>query len=203
MGLSYYFAKLMKKIQLPAIRDSEIHRTARVGSGSNILKSKMGRYSYIGSYCTAAYCEIGSFCSVSDNCSIGGASHPLEWASTSPAMSAGKNILNANFSDLPYDAYQTTVIGHDVWIGQGCYIKSGVRLSTGCVIGMGSVVTKDVGPYEIWAGNPAKLIRKRFDDETVEALLESKWWELSDEDLRKAAPYADRPALFSQKAVKG
>lgn len=202
MKISYYFAKLMEKIQIAAIKDSVIHQKARVCSGCNILSCKIGRYSYIGKYSTAAHCEIGSFCSISDHCSIGGASHPLGWATTSPVMSAGKNCLKTNLSDRSYNAYSNTVIDHDVWIGAGCHIKAGVHLSTGCVIGMGSVVTKDVGPYEIWAGNPAKLIRKRFDDKTVEGLLKSEWWNMSEEELRELAPYFDRPDLLIEKVVK-
>lgn len=71
-----------------------------------------------------------------------------------------------------------TVIGNDVWIGQGAFIKAGVHIGTGAVIGMGAVVTHDVEPYKIWVGNPARLIRKRFDDEMVQQLLASKWWRI-------------------------
>lgn len=76
-----------------------------------------------------------------------------------------------------------TTIGNDVWIGSRAIILGGTNIADGAVIGSGSVVTKDIGPYEIWAGNPAKFIRKRFDDQTIEKLLESKWWDWSDEKL--------------------
>ena len=199
MSISYYFAKLLKKIRIAAVKDSEIDPKAHICSGSNVLGCKLGRYSYIGNDSTVTHCEIGSFCSVSDNCVIGGGSHPLDHVSSSPVFHSSKNCLNTNFCDIPYDAYAHTVIGHDVWIGAGCHIKAGVRLSTGCVVGMGSVVTKDIGPYEIWAGNPAKLIRKRFDDKTVERLLSSEWWTLPEERLRACAPYMDRPDEFLKK----
>ena len=92
-----------------------------------------------------------------------------------------------NFSNNDYNPYKETVIGNDVWIGTHCLIKSGVTIADGAVIGMGSVVTKDVGPYEIWAGNPAKLIRKRFDDETIDKLLKSQWWNWDDRKIQKCA----------------
>ena len=78
-------------------------------------------------------------------------------------------------------------------------IKSGVKIADGAVIGMGSVVTKDVGAYEIWAGNPAHLIRKRFDDETISKLLESRWWNWSDDKIRlNADKYNDVNAFLNK-----
>lgn len=202
MRISYYFAKVMERIQIAAVRDSDIHKKARICGGSNILGCKLGRYTYIGKESTVAHCEIGSFCSISNNCTIGDGSHPTNWVTTSPVMYGGRNILKTNFSYRNYDPYQKTMIDHDVWIGSGCHIKAGVHLSTGCVIGMGSVVTKDVGPYEIWAGNPARLIKKRFDDKTIEELLKSEWWNLPDDKLQKLAPYFDRPELLIEKVKR-
>ena len=198
MSLSYYFSKLIKKLQIPAIKDSEIDRKAKVCTGAHLLNSKVGKYSYVGNFTTVIDCEIGGFCSIADNCVIGGMSHPLDWVSTSPVMYSGRNCLRTNFSDLPYYASKHTVIENDVWIGDGCHIKAGVHLSTGCVIGMGSVLTKDVGPYEIWAGNPAKLIRKRFDDTTLDKLLKTKWWNWPDEKIKEFAQYASDPQRFTE-----
>lgn len=76
---------------------------------------------------------------------------------------------------------------------------SGVHIADGAVIGAGSVVTKDVGPYEIWAGNPARFIRKRFDDETIARLLASKWWDWEDEKLIKMGDYVTDPEKFLEK----
>lgn len=114
---------------------------------------------------------------------IGGANHPITWVSTSPVFHGGKNILRKNFATHEFETTKKTIIGNDVWIGNNCLIKSGINICDGAVIGMGSVVTKDVGPYEIWGGNPAKMIRKRFDDLTIEKLIQSKWWGLEDNDL--------------------
>ena len=84
-----------------------------------------------------------------------------------------------------YEIFQNTYIGNDVWIGEGVKIKAGVTIGDGAVVGMGSIVTKDLEPYGIYAGNPAKLIRRRFDDDTIEQLIKLKWWEWSDETIER------------------
>ena len=120
----------------------------------------MGRYSYCGYHCTLIRCRIGRFCSVADNVSIGLASHPMEWVSTSPAFYHGRDSIPKDLASLDYDpAPAETVIGNDVWIGAGTFIRPGVTVGNGAVVGMGSVVTRDVAPYTIVAGNPARVIR--------------------------------------------
>ena len=86
--------------------------------------------------------------------------------------------------------------GNDVWIGRGAFIKNGLTLGDGCGIGARSVVTKDVPPYAIVAGNPAKLIRYRFSEDIIEKLLELKWWELDDDFLR-LLPFEDMQKCIS------
>lgn len=195
--LSYYFSKLFKILLNPPMKNScNIHKTAKVGPASELNKVEIGRYSYMGSRCFMVKTKIGAFCSIADQVTVGGAEHPLEFVSTSPVFLKGKNILKKNFSCHNYEATKETVIGNDVWIGRNASVKSGVCISTGAVIGTNSMVTKDVGPYEIWAGNPARFIRKRFDDETVEKLLASEWWNYSDEELSKFADYVPDPKSF-------
>ena len=80
------------------------------------------------------------------------------------------------------------IIGNDVWIGQGVTILSGVTIGDGAVLATNSTVVKDVAPYEIVGGNPAKSIRKRFDDEIIALLLELRWWELPLDDIRQLIP---------------
>ena len=182
--LKFIIAKVLRKVlQLPAITNSNIHRTSRVCSGSHIVKSNINKYSYIGNQCSVIYTEIGSFSSIADNCYIGGAAHPIEWGSTSPVFHEGRNIMNKNFSNHTFKTSKRTKIGNDVWIGSNSLIKSGVIIGDGAIIGMGSVVTKDVEPYTIVGGNPAKVIRKRFDNKVIERLLEMKWWEWEDSKI--------------------
>lgn len=113
--------------------------------------------------------------------------------STSPVFHRGKNVLRVNFSNRKEPDVLRIIIDHDVWIGARTLIKSGVHIGTGSIIGMGSVVTKDIPSYEIWAGNPARRIRSRFSEEAVLELLSIKWWEWSDEKLMKMTQFFDSP----------
>ena len=96
-----------------------------------------------------------------------------------------QNILRKNFAEIPYKPSMKVEIGNDVWIGEGACIVSGVKIGDGAVIGAHAVVTKNVEPYSIVAGVPAKEIRKRFDDTVIHKLLELKWWDWSEDKLKK------------------
>lgn len=183
--ISFYLAKGLRiLLQRPAIRKSSIDKHSRVCSGSQLSRVEMDRYSYIGHDCFLNNVKIGSFCSIADYCRIGGASHQIEYVSTSPVFVSGKNVMDTNFSNHADTKSKQTIIENDVWIGMGCHIKEGVQIHTGSVIGMGSVVTNDIPPYEIWGGVPAKLIRKRFPDDKIEKLIEIHWWDWDKEKLR-------------------
>lgn len=196
MDFKYLFAKLMRKIQIPSIKNSRIDKTSKVCSGAQINDCIVGKYTYIGNFTDANYVTIGNFCSIGDRCIIGGGSHTLDWVSTSPVFHKGRNCMNVNFTEKEYMPYENTIIGNDVWIATGVFIKGGLKISDGAVIGMGSVVTKNIGPYEVWAGNPARLIKKRFDDETIKKLLESNWWDMDDDSIKLHSEHIDDINLF-------
>lgn len=188
----YYIAKCIKKIQLPAIKNSEIHKTSEICSAAHIVGCQIDRYSYIGNNCTVINCKIGAFCSIADFCIIGGAAHPTQFVSSSPVFLKGKNCMKTNFSKHIFEPSKTTYIGNDVWLGNSCLIKAGISIGDGAVIGMGSVVTKDVSPYTIVAGNPAREIRKRFNPEIIDKLCKLSWWKWDDEKLyKRATGFAD------------
>lgn len=197
--IEYIWNKILKKIRLRAIVDSKIHATSKVCSGSQLVNVVMGKHSDIGYDCTIINTNIGSFCSLGANIVIGGLSHSIDWVSTSPVFNENIDHLKQKFSHHKFDLYLETSIGHDVWIANNVQIKAGVKVGNGAVIGMGSVVVKDVGPYEIWAGNPAKLIRKRFDDETVNQLLQTDWYNWNDDKIKQYAPYFNNVELFIKK----
>lgn len=198
MGILYYYSKFIKKfLRGKCIADSKIDRTARINSGCTIYSSKIGRYSYLGYDCVVINTIIGSFCSLASGIHIGEAEHPTEWVSTSPVF---QNVSNSSISkrfakhDVPKG--KETYIGHDVWIGTNAIIKAGVHISTGAIVASGAVVTKDVEPYAIVGGCPAKVIRYRFDDDIIRKLLDSKWWEMNDEELRSHAKHINNPKAF-------
>lgn len=200
MSIKRIIAKGLRYIlQPPAITNSMIDKTARVCSGTQINESRIERYSYVGHDCFLINVSIGPFCSIADNCRLGGAQHPMEYVSTSPVFNQGKNIMKKNFAFLEVEAPKKITISADVWIASDVIIKSGVEIGVGAVIGAGSVVTHDVPPYEIWAGNPAKKIKDRFTEEIKNGLLRSEWWKYEEEILENYATLFNNPNEFLQK----
>ena len=195
----YIWAKLLKKIKGAAIRKSQIHHSSKVEAGSTVLNSSFGKYSFCGYDCKIINTDIGSFCSIADGVVIGVAEHPIDWVSTSPVFYQGRDSVTKKFSEFKRNPAKKTTIGHDVWIGERAIIKAGITIGTGAIIGMGAVVTHDVKPYDIVAGVPAKIIRSRFDENLVERLMLSKWWELDEKELSNYAQYICDASLFLDK----
>lgn len=178
------------------LQEAVVDKTAAICSGVRFYRGKIGKYSYIGNNSFVSDTDIGSFTSISTDCYIGGTSHPTDWVSTSPVFHKWENIMKKNFARHEFEIFKRTSIGNDVWIGNRVMIKAGVKIADGAVVGMGSIVTKDIGPYEIWAGNPAKLIRKRFDDGIITILEDMKWWEWNDEKIELSSSIMTDIAKF-------
>jgi acetyltransferase-like isoleucine patch superfamily enzyme len=143
---------------------------------------QVGRYTYgrprIITFDPKIKLTIGQFCSIADGVTIFlGGNHRLDWVSTYPFMVFPDFWPQAKDIKGHPSSKGDVNIGNDVWIGSGATILSGVRIGDGAAVGAKSVVTKDVEPYAIVVGNPARAIRKRFDDETIRRLLEIKWWD--------------------------
>ncbi len=200
--VEYIISKIIKKLHLRAIKNSSVNKTSSIGAKTDFINSRMDRHSFCGYDCIIINTSIGSFCSISGNCEIGGASHSIDWVSTSPVFNENKDQIRKKYSYHQYNTSKETKIGNDVWIASKCVIKAGVTIGDGAVIGMGSVVTKDIPPYEIWAGNPAKFIRKRFNDKIINKLLEIKWWEFDEEKLNIYAQYFNDISTFLEEVNK-
>lgn len=135
---------------------------------------------------------IGSFCSIGQRVVIGHGEHPLGFLSSSPYFYLD-NLRWKSDSTPVHNEYwipDPIVIGNDVWIGEGVFIKNGVRIGDGVVIGAHSCVTKDIPPYAVAVGVPAKVVKYRFPDSVIKRLLMTKWWDLDDEVIRRI-PYDD------------
>lgn len=190
---SYYLAKVLYKLRISSYKSCKISKLAKVDAQCVLAYVNIGKYSYVASETHITNTIIGNFVSIGGGCQIGGGMHPLEMVSTSPVFLNGKNILKKNFAKINYKGELKVTIGNDVWIGDGCYIKAGVTIGSGAIVGAHSVVTRDVEPYTIVAGVPARLLRNRFSKEIADSLLNLAWWNWSDDIILSYADYFDNP----------
>lgn len=151
---------------------------------------EIGDYTYgcpnVMSWDDSTRLHIGKFCSIADGVTILlGGNHRTDWVTTYPF-----NVLSTPFPAASaiqgHPATKGDVwIGNDVWIGRGATILSGIQIGDGAVIGAGALVTKDVEPYSIVTGNPGKMVKKRFDEPTIKALLGIAWWNWDEEKINR------------------
>lgn len=167
-----------------------IQSNTRIFYNVTLNNCKIEQYTYIGSNCFLQNVSIGKFCSVAKHSLIGLGTHPSYLLSTSPLFYRKNNPLKIEFlkNDIEFIEYEPVEIGNDVWIGARATIMDGVKIGTGAIIASGAVVTKDVPPYAIVGGVPAKLIKYRFNDNLITKLLSSTWW---DWDLDKIDNFKD------------
>lgn len=160
----------------------------------------LGAFSYSQSFAPDVQI-VGRYCSIGRHLQVIRNTHPLDFVSTSPVFykkrrfarwSEGKDVLR--LSDYP-DRLKPVVIDHDVWIGDNVTLRGGCRISTGAVVAHNAVVTRDVAPYEIVGGVPARPIRSRFAETVVDRLLASEWWQFAPEDLQ-TLPMQDPTAFI-------
>lgn len=195
------FIQLMRAAVIFAVSDkiilnSNVDSRAIVRRKCRVYHSSIGPNTYITRNCLLQNVDIGKFCSISENCYIGMPSHPTQMVSTSPLFLAGRNYFGRNYAEIPWEDCPRTKIGNDVWLGLGVVIKAGITIGDGAVIGACSVVTHDIPPYAIVGGVPAKLIRMRFDKETIEDFHNLKWWDWDDSQLIEMGNKFQTPQKF-------
>jgi acetyltransferase-like isoleucine patch superfamily enzyme len=149
---------------------------------SCINKCDVGRYFGLGCFSYVANSQIGRYCTFGARVSVGAFSHPTDWLSIHEFQYRdttniyGNSILDGGVNIAPMNS--RTNIGSDVWIGDNACVKAGVSLGHGVIVGLGAVVVKDVPPYAIVGGNPARILRYRFPEDVVRTLIQVRWWEL-------------------------
>lgn len=152
-----------------------------------LYECQFGYGSYVHKNSVLKNVKVGKFCAIAEDVNIRLFQHPTHMVAVSPCFYRKEHTLKTFVEEDYYEDLQnvqegfSVVIGNDVWIGQGVSIKSGITVGDGAVIGAGAVVTRDIAPYAIVGGVPAKLIRYRFTEKQIEALLKIKWW---DKDCR-------------------
>lgn len=166
-----------------ATQDCEFEEYVNLHSGSRIYSSQIGRASYI-TDATLSKVITGKFCSVGQGVKIGLGRHPTNFLSTHPAFYSSGDQTLLHIAKIPdFDELSPVVLGNDVWIGANSLVMSGVSIGDGAVIGAGAIVTKDIPPYAIAVGSPARVFRYRFDEKTVGMLLKLQWWNKSDQEI--------------------
>lgn len=162
--------------------DSHVH----ILGNSIINNSKIGSYSYVGRNSLVQNTTIGKFCSIANDVFIGLGTHPISRFSTSPLFYNRYNTFKIELieTDLQVVEYKPIIIGNDVWIGARAILLDGVTVGHGAIIAANSVVTRDVPPYAIVGGVPARVLKYRFHEASIAKLLELNWWDWPIEKIK-------------------
>jgi virginiamycin A acetyltransferase len=164
---------------------SQLEERIAINKRNHIQNSSIGYFTYTGQNTIIKFAEIGRFCSISWNVSLGGKNHNLTKTTTNSKWWFHKLDTGASKPVSEYLNSDMCAIGNDVWIASNVVVLRNVTIGNGAVIGAGAVVTKDVEPYAVVAGIPAKKIKMRFEPPIIEALQEIRWWDWPIEIIRK------------------
>jgi phosphonate metabolism protein (transferase hexapeptide repeat family) len=171
------------------VRQSTFGKFVKIGARTTVIESAFGDYSYAVNDAEIVYSDIGKFCSIGPLVGLNPGNHPMERASQSHFTYRSWQY----FEDLTdetelFDRRRVARVslGHDSWIGRGAIVLPGRQVGIGAVVGAGAVVTRDVPAYAVVAGNPARVVKYRFADATIERLLVLKWWDWPHGSLKRA-----------------
>jgi phosphonate metabolism protein (transferase hexapeptide repeat family) len=170
---------------------STLGKYCEVGARTILHEVELGDYSYVVNDGQITYTTIGKFCSIAAMIRINPGNHPMHRASQAHFIYRASAYFPGEADEEEFFDWRRqhhVDIGHDVWIGHGAIVLAGRKVGTGAVIAAGAVVTKDVAPYTIVAGNPARVIRRRFPEPVSERLVALSWWDWGHDSLRAALP---------------
>jgi phosphonate metabolism protein (transferase hexapeptide repeat family) len=171
------------------IADSDFGTFSEIGAGSRIAHSRIGNYSYCDRFCDIANADIGKFANIASFVRIGATDHPMDRASLHHFQYRSARYWDDAEDDAAWFVRRRArraTIGHDTWIGHAAQIKPEVTVGTGAIVASGTIVTRDVAPYTIVAGIPARPVRARFPAGIAERLMALAWWDWDHARLRAA-----------------
>jgi len=171
------------------VRQSTFGKFCKIGARTTVIESSFGDYSYAVNDAEIVYATIGKFSSIGPLVGLNPGNHPMTRASQSHFTYRSWQYFDDAMDEtslIDWRRAARVTIGHDAWVGRAAIVLPGRTIGTGAVVGAGAVVTKDVAPYTIVAGNPARVIRPRFEAEIAARLLALAWWEWPHRQLRRA-----------------
>lgn len=173
------------------VRDSRIGAFTEIGERTKFIESTMDDYSYVVNDSDVIYTDIGKFCSIASHVRINPGNHPMHRASQSHFTYRASAYFEAEDDEAAFFAWRRSFsvsIGHDVWIGHGAIVLPGRTIGHGAVVAAGAIITKNVAPYSIVAGNPARHLKFRFSEAVINGLQSIAWWNWSHAQLQTALP---------------
>ncbi|MDQ3190403.1 MAG: CatB-related O-acetyltransferase [Bacteroidota bacterium] len=195
--LLYKFKKKDLILELGSnLINSNVGFRVYIGEGTILTNSFIDDFSYVNSNSKIKNTVIGKFCSIGPGVKIVLGSHPLNFVSTHPNFYSNNKPFKTFSDQMHHIEFANVIIGNDVWIGEDTLIPGGVEIGTGAVILSRSVVTKNVEPYSVVGGVPAKIVKFRFDTGIINDLLESKWWDRDINWLKENTNYFRNPTEF-------
>ncbi|MFN8523940.1 MAG: DapH/DapD/GlmU-related protein [Chloroflexota bacterium] len=184
------------------ITDSALGRWTEIGAGTTISESSFGDYSYCAGDVSIIYSRVGKFCSIASHVRLNPGNHPMDRVTQHHLTYRRARFNLAEEDDAAFFDWRrshTVTVGHDVWLGHGALVMPGVTIGTGAVVAAGAVVTRDVAPYTVVAGVPARVLRPRFDAQIAERIARTEWWNWSHETIRERLADLCDVALFLDK----
>jgi phosphonate metabolism protein (transferase hexapeptide repeat family) len=186
------------------IKDCSFGEYVEIGANNNIQESLIDSYSYTSENCQISHSTIKKFVNIASYVRLNPSQHPMSWASQHH-MQYRREMFGFGFDDddfFDWRRERKVEIGNDVWLGHNVVIMGNITIGDGAVIGSSSVVTKDIPPFAIAVGNPARVIRYRFDEKTIRALQDIAWWDWDNEKIKSAIDDFKSIELFIKKYKK-